>query len=180
MPESADQPAKHGRSLAGFYIAIGLVAAVVGLGIWLWTPLKIRYWEQEIHRTCLDLNAASSMGSVSYGGVPVDIAKQLVAAGPQAAPAVSRLLTSPETRRIVLQAIRDVRARWTLPLLADACQREEDRGGTLVLVITAQDITGKSFGAWWLMNDAAAENACSQFLGWWDSEGKAIYGEGAQ
>jgi hypothetical protein len=32
MPEPTDQPAEQGRSLAGFYIALGVVAALVGLG----------------------------------------------------------------------------------------------------------------------------------------------------
>ncbi len=43
MPEIADQSAKRGRSLTGFYIALGGVALVVGLGAWLYEPVKKRY-----------------------------------------------------------------------------------------------------------------------------------------
>jgi len=35
MPEPTDQPAKQGRSLVGFYVALGVVAALVGVGVWL-------------------------------------------------------------------------------------------------------------------------------------------------
>jgi len=35
--------AKPGRSLVGFYVALGVVAALVGLGAWLYKPLHLRY-----------------------------------------------------------------------------------------------------------------------------------------
>jgi hypothetical protein len=43
MTEPADQPAKHGRSLTGFYVALGVVAALVGLGVCLHKPIRTRY-----------------------------------------------------------------------------------------------------------------------------------------
>jgi len=42
-PRPADQPANRGRSLVGFYIALGVVAALVGLGAWMYAPLRLRY-----------------------------------------------------------------------------------------------------------------------------------------
>jgi hypothetical protein len=43
MPELADQPPKRERSLLGFYIAVGVVAALVGLGTLLFKPLRTQY-----------------------------------------------------------------------------------------------------------------------------------------
>jgi hypothetical protein len=43
MTQAGDQPAKHGRSLTGFYIAIGVVAVLFGLGVALYRPLRLRY-----------------------------------------------------------------------------------------------------------------------------------------
>ena len=47
MTDPADQPARHGRSLVGFYVALGVVAVLVGLGVLLYQPLRLRY---AIHR----------------------------------------------------------------------------------------------------------------------------------
>jgi len=46
MPEAGDQPApsQQGRSLTGFYVAVGVVAALVGLGVLLYKPMAARYW----------------------------------------------------------------------------------------------------------------------------------------
>jgi hypothetical protein len=53
MPEAAEQPteARRGRSLAGFYIAVGIVAALFGLGVALRKPLTLGY---AIHRVQSD------------------------------------------------------------------------------------------------------------------------------
>jgi len=49
VPEAADQPptARSGRSLAGFYLAVGVAAALLGLGAWLYRPMRLLY---AIHR----------------------------------------------------------------------------------------------------------------------------------
>jgi hypothetical protein len=39
----AAAPAKRGRSLVGFYVALGVVAALVGLGVLLYKPLTLCY-----------------------------------------------------------------------------------------------------------------------------------------
>jgi len=44
MPEAGEQPASEkGPSLAKFYVAIGIVVALVGLGALLYRPLRLRY-----------------------------------------------------------------------------------------------------------------------------------------
>ena len=50
MPQATDQPATHGRSLTGFYIGVGVVAALVGLGVWQWTPMKVSYHAQSLRK----------------------------------------------------------------------------------------------------------------------------------
>ncbi len=54
MLEVTEQPAKRplapkqGKSLLGFYIALGVVAALVGLGVWLWAPMRTRYRDWQV------------------------------------------------------------------------------------------------------------------------------------
>jgi hypothetical protein len=62
MPESADQPAKHGRSLIGFYIALGVVATLVGLGVWLYRPLRLAYAINRVESTVEYLPIRPGMG----------------------------------------------------------------------------------------------------------------------
>jgi hypothetical protein len=49
-PRPSDQPAKHERSLVGFYSALGVLALLIGAFAILWTPLRVRYWEWEMRR----------------------------------------------------------------------------------------------------------------------------------
>jgi hypothetical protein len=53
MTETPDQPAKHGRSLGGFYIALGVVSALAAIGILLWRPLHTAYRERVTTRAFL-------------------------------------------------------------------------------------------------------------------------------
>jgi hypothetical protein len=47
MPETGEQPPSppRGRSLTGFYIAVGVLAALIALGAALWKPLRAWYHE---------------------------------------------------------------------------------------------------------------------------------------
>ncbi len=45
MPDVAEQSAKHGQSLTGLYIAVGVLAMLVVLGAVLWQPLRAWYHE---------------------------------------------------------------------------------------------------------------------------------------
>jgi hypothetical protein len=51
MPEPADQPARPGRSLVGFYIAVGVVAALFVLSVSLYKPLRLRYAIHKLDRS---------------------------------------------------------------------------------------------------------------------------------
>ena len=67
MPEPTDQPARHGRSLAGFYVALGAVAALVGLGAWLWKPLTLAYAIHRVEHTAYQ----SAVSPLRFQGVAV-------------------------------------------------------------------------------------------------------------
>ena len=62
MTEPAFQPAKHGRSLVGFYIALGVVAVLVGLGAWLYRPLMLAYAIHRVEQTAEYLPIRPGMG----------------------------------------------------------------------------------------------------------------------
>jgi len=49
--ELVSQPAKHGRSLVGFYIALSVVAVLVGVGVYLYQPLRLRYAIHKVRST---------------------------------------------------------------------------------------------------------------------------------
>ncbi len=182
MPDVAEQPVatKQGKSLLGFYIGLGVVAAFLGLGTLLWTPISIRYWEGEVKRGSSQVAISGSMGSFTYSGFAADAAEKLAKAGPRAAPAASRLLANSATRGVVLQAISRVRPPWALPVLAEACRREPDMGVRGQMVIVAQTVGHVDFGAWNLMVDAEAQKASRNFLRWWDECGREAYGGNGQ
>ena len=50
MPDAGDQPAQPGRSLVGFYIALGVVAVLVGLGVWLAPVAQFHYHARKHQR----------------------------------------------------------------------------------------------------------------------------------
>jgi hypothetical protein len=158
-----------------------VVAALIGLGTWLWTPLRVWYWEREIRRTSQwGVLCGGSMGYVWYTGETVDAGKRLVSIGPRAAPAVSRLIREPAIRGPVLQCIGDARAEWAMPILANACQSEEGAGAKILIVMTAQTVSGMNFGAWLGQGDPERGETLRRFLDWWEREGQAKYGEGGK
>jgi len=165
MPEPADQPAKHGRSLVGFYIALGVVAVLVGLGAWLWTPLKISYCERRV------LDSSLFPGQRSESG------ERLARTWPAAAPAVERLLRSDShSRKAMLNGLVWAKATWCLPLLAAECQRQDGSSDcAMAIALSAQKISGQDFGG-----KENAELAVQNFLSWWEREGQAKYGGGGK
>jgi len=50
MPEAGEPAAREipGRSLTGFYIAVGVAAALVLLGAWMWKPMRAWYRERQV------------------------------------------------------------------------------------------------------------------------------------
>jgi hypothetical protein len=88
------EPPKKGKSLLGFYIALGVVAALLGLGVWLWTPLKVQYYERQL----LDSSDEKPVHEVMYAGKKYRVGRQqwaaqkLVQCGPASLPALERLL----------------------------------------------------------------------------------------
>jgi len=183
MPDDLQEPEPPpaGRSLVGFYVALGVFAALVGLGAWLWTPARIWYWEREVRRgSPWNILVSGSMGVWRYSGPPVDAARKLVAIGPRAGPAVSRLVLPSESRPLVLQAVGDSRARWVLPIIANACRNEADPRSRIEMVVLAQKLSGADFGAWSMLADADLEKPYRSFLDWWDREGRAKYEQGGR
>lgn len=60
MTEPADQPAKRARSLTGFYVVLGIAAALAGLGFWLYTPMRVSYHLHSLRK--LRTAGADAMG----------------------------------------------------------------------------------------------------------------------
>ena len=61
MSEAADQPAKPGRSLTGFYVAIGVLVALGLLGAWLWTAWN-HWWFDAAEAGRRQAEAARQLG----------------------------------------------------------------------------------------------------------------------
>jgi hypothetical protein len=58
VTEPASPPTKPARSLTGFYLALGAVAALVALGVWLMPVAQFQYHSWK-HRTAQDPNGKS-------------------------------------------------------------------------------------------------------------------------
>jgi hypothetical protein len=166
MPEDAGEPTpgKSGRSLTGFYIALGVVAALVGLGAWLWTPARIWHYERQFRaaKTNSDLHAA---------------AEKLGDVGPRALPAFKRLLQSEDyaNRASVLHSgLGRPGHTWALPLIVETA-RDSDDTIAQDAIWAAEDVLGKRwvFGAQHLEYVPEARRS---LLAWWEREGRAKYG----
>jgi hypothetical protein len=188
-PEAAGQPAR-GRSLVGFYIAIGVVAALVLLGAWLQAPLRIWYWEGAVRRACAASERLSPYDS--RGTLPIrQAARGLAMVGPQARPALDRVLRDPELSNSewILWGIQDADAAWALPLVvreAEAQEYYDDIAATALVVagsLARQEFVN-SKAVYDLMHTDSGKNLYkvigpgrARLLDWWEREGKAKYGE---
>jgi len=199
VTEPADQPAKQGRSLTGFYIALGVAAVLVGLGAWLWTPLRVLYWERELRRNAPIVSESESGYSLyrvpgSSGYTPLSVHTQLRAArrladiGPAAYASFNRLLNGSDGP-LALQALvvlDEPKDSWALPLVIHAASGK-DAEKTLLATTVAQKLTNRRFYP--VLPDTEpprrpteeeVAQAQRNLLDWWEREGKVKYGEGGK
>jgi hypothetical protein len=192
VPVPGDQPAKHGRSLTGFYIALGVVAVLVGLGAWLWTPLRVLYWEREVRRTAPIPSENLVPGPRGFDprfvGPRVQAARRLADIGPAAYASFNRLLNGSDDLLAiqVLSALGEPRDSWALPLIVHAASGK-DAEKTPWAIGVAQNITDRKFYPARpdtgqprpppLTEEDVAQGQ-RNLLDWWEREGKAMYGEG--
>ena len=187
MPETADQP-QPGKSLTGFYIAVGAVACLVGLGVWLWRPLTFAHLERKIASTPYGGRSGDVSGSVALGTPRIALARRLAQAGPATYPNFRRLLTSPDQglRAEVLSAFHNPEYTWLLPLMVEAA-RDGDSFTVLEAYAAARSTVGgpnpmrpEQPLADSLTLEQRAEELRKAMLAWWEREGRAKYGEGAK
>jgi len=175
MPEDAGEPTpgKSGRSLTGFYIALGVVAALVGLGAWLWTPARIWYWERQVKKA-----PPTEVHGVQACNHDREIAAcKLADLGPVAYPAFQRLLQSNDmdVRVNALIGVCNPRSTWALPLVAGSAQDQSNLPIIWTVVRTAEEITGQTFRTGGRSQEELFE-ARRRLLAWWEREGRAKYG----
>jgi hypothetical protein len=171
MPQAADGPAKHGRSLVGFYVALGAVAAVVGLGAVMWKPLMMRYYEWRITRPG---------ASATYDDL--EAARGLARMGPAAAGTTRRILHGPvDNSHAALWGIRVEKATWALPLLVELALKNNDRNVDEVefarnideVMFDIDCLTHEDFRG---LEDTSVVVVQKRLSDWWEREGKAKYG----
>ena len=180
MPEVAEHPTKHGRNLTGFYIGLGVVVALVGLGAWMWKPLYICHLEREVKHAI----SSAKFRSASGYDTP-EAARKLARCGPSAYAAFDRLL---KWQRFddgeIVSAFwdRDLKGQtWALPLLAReakstafrvyhpaTCAAETITG--IQFIEPVANVKSDEFGQ-------AVDKGRERFLVWWEQEGRAKYGE---
>lgn len=192
MTEKADEK-KKGRSLAGFYIGLGVAAALLLGGWFAWTPLRIGYYEWRIVKTYPKDGAESVLAdwimhsTRDRNSEPTELkgycwARSLVDIGPQSRPTLERLLRSenPIVRRMVVIALGRSKQPWAMALLVEA-SRDTNIDVAWRAVYFAGTITDQSFfregtysGDPWAPLRAARRS----LLNWWEREGRAEYGDG--
>jgi hypothetical protein len=147
-----EEKAMQGRSLAGFYIVLGVTAALLGLGAWLWRPVKVRFLETtartfdgaigsvqngdcKLYVDLVDIHFFPSPygGTYHYGnGDPeranraIRAAAELAQMGPTAHAAMSRLLKDPDSRvrGLAVVVLGQSRATWASDLVVQASDDE--------------------------------------------------------
>jgi len=180
MPDVAEQPRKHGRSMVGFYIAAGVVAVLVSLGPWLWAPAKIWYYERQVR---VMSHPEMSFGELANEGSTIReqrtvAADELVAIGPMASDAVARLLAySPGSLVSVAEAVGRQKAKWAVPILVEACRKETRIYCGTMIIGAVSEATGRRFPLPVTTNALRVEERrVEMFLAWWEGEGMAEYG----
>jgi len=201
VSELTGQPvAKPGRSLTGFYVGLGVVTVLVGLGAWLWRPMRAVYLEKEVRKFQGDIeymhggrsmsgcwmiflappgDAARWENGTDYGGIELPIDK-LVRMGPVARPALTRLLRDPEPRlrRLTIVTLGEAKPGWATDLMVEASRDPDDK------VAAAAAWAMEEFSGLRLVNSRSGarpaepeiERCRQSFLHWWGSEGRTKRG----
>lgn len=152
----------RGKGLLAFYVAMGAVLALVAVVCFAWTPLKIRYYEQQARRAHKDV--PFSQRAFIKGICAIS---ELAQIGPPAEPALKRLLSSRdrELRHNVALELNRRGAEWTMPLLVFAAQDRDAQVADTALQ-----------GVELLLDGSASFSSADELLAWWEREGKAKYG----
>jgi len=170
MPEVTEQasPPRPRRGMLGFYVAGFVFLGLVGLCAWLWTPIRILYWETKVTRAGAEGDGYSASAA----------AVELVRIGPAARPAIRRLLRSatPGLRWDMLTGIRDANQKWVVAEVVDSCRDEQDGKILGFAASVMRHLVGITLSA--RSEETAALRR--QILDWWEREGKAKYGEGGK
>ena len=185
MPEAADQPspAGSGRSLAGFYLAVGAAAALLGLGAWLYRPTMARYlaW-----RVSADASANESRA--------IRTAAALVRMGPEARIPTQELMRSdrPSVRWCTVAGMylavfsRDetpVRG-WWVPLAVEAAG-DPDAAVSEKALATVEELfdirflgaEGRQADLWQADPEERRKARVREMLQWWETTGKRLHAE---
>jgi hypothetical protein len=180
MPEPADQPARHTRSLTGFYIMLGVVAALVGAGAWVWKPALVKYHESRV-RALLSSEGVSGRKSSEDERVILKLAE----IGPASLPAFERMILVerlPGSDELIYLGLDRREQTWAMPLLARLLVEHEVPVLDYHALNAAETLSQRMF----FDRDFTPRNsrdfrgdverARQEFLAWWEREGQAQYG----
>jgi hypothetical protein len=168
-----------------FYVGTGVVLALLVGGWFAWTPLRVWYWEREV------LKAAELDGPGAPGDLP-DPMKcdrplgRLLDIGPPALPAVERLLAHRyvSLRQRVVGHVYEERSTkkpgnhvdWAVPLMVRTALADPDVN-TRQLAVDMLDNTTEFREA---SSATDFEGLTRELRAWWESEGRAKYGDGGK
>jgi hypothetical protein len=176
-PSPEPPPAEKKRSLLGFYIAMGVMAALFVAGYFAWTPLRVLYMERQV----MQASSFPGIGGLGVKTARQEKAEELARLGPVTYHAFARLLKAehPGDQMVVLHALAETKSTWALPLFAEYIQSPGRK--PLFAAVAAGDtetMVGKQF---MLHKSTGTDNQLyketrRRFLVWWEREGKAKYG----
>jgi hypothetical protein len=156
----AEEPPSHGRSLVAFYVTTGAATLLFLMGIWLWVPASVWYWEREVR--------------VAYKGEKILAARRLASMGPVAFAAFRRLLRNedPLVQDAALWGLDSRECGWAFPLIIEAAQ-SPDASVALSAILLAERLASRSFGARDSPQDLPGSR--DRLLNWWEQEGKTEF-----
>jgi len=182
MPEGpvpAEAPGRK-KSLLGFYVGAGVLAFLFAVFCFVWTPLRIWYWEGQVLANAPTTELVLE-GDPPLAGPCTIAARRLADVGPSSAGALRRLLgeESVHLQFEVVAALRRPQDTWALPILGEVITREDPNYWVAVVALRNADrITGQDFPE----EDPRQQKgdlvtpARKRFQDWWNREGKAKYG----
>jgi hypothetical protein len=174
MPEEIDvTPLSRRKGLLAFYIGIGVASLLVVGACFAWKPLRV--WQCEKY-----LMSMPRPDFTTFDTEAIDASEGLVAIGPQAIPAIKRVLVRDENLAggYLLDALYEECPIWAVELLVEHSISGWDDDVRCACMSLVEEATGKDFGCGNQQTVCIEDESFRKMVDWWQAEGKAMYGSG--
>ncbi len=160
---------KKRKGMLGFYVGLGVVAALLVGGWFAWTPLRVSYYRRRV-------------ASLPDGRERLDAGVALARIGPPAEQALRELISSEDvlTRSYAVAGMHNGGSVFWLPLLVEASRDPEDYIADRA-IHAVHERSRRTFDRPFDLSGSETLKAQRKMvLDWWEREGKAQYERDAE